>query len=459
MTSGPAGLPLTKPVRHARQRPTPRWVGWFLILVPTLAAGGSLLGIGSVSAFRIAILVLFVTAAWDWWRFQDRSRTFYVTLALAAAFLLAGVVALAWSRPPIEPAIAELIAVVGMFALALALVQLYRTAETVLTIARGWLYLLFLVVAEAAWEIGTGNRLPTFHLPPEARGVDPGWDLIAGPFIVPDQLAAACCVAMLVMPVGFAFEHDRRLRWAYPAACLPVPWVIAHTGSNLALLVALVTLGVWASLHRWSRLVALPLGLVALVALPQGRTFLSRLVADFAHLVGGETAGAWGDRLNLMLDGVVMLRRSLWLGVGPGGFAHVMETQWLPFGTNGLTRPFSAIVEITAQYGLSLFVVCTLVAVGAMRWCVQRLLATRGQPLMSPQRVVAWWLLVTLALWPLTSMMSATWLAQPVSTLQFATIAMLARHIERPKGRLVMPSEAALRHLPPGPGAATAPID
>ena len=452
-TPATPAIPLTTPVRHAGQRPTPRWVGWFLILLPTLAAGGPLLGVGPVFAFRAAIVVLFVTAAWDWWRFQDRSRTFYVTLALGAAFAVAGVVALGWSKPPLGPALTELAGVGLLFGVALAFVQLYRTAETVLTIARGWLYMLVLVIVEAAWEIVSGNRLPNFYLPPEMRGVDFQWDQIAGPFHNPNQLAAACCMALLVMPIGFALEHDRRLRWAYPVVCLPVPWIILHTGSTLGLLLCLVILGTWALLHRWTRITAVPFGVVALVVLPQGRSFLTTLWGQLGAVVQSNP-DVWyssSDRFNLMRDGVVMLRRSLWLGVGPGGFPHVMSTDQLPYPTHGIVDPHSAIVEITAQYGLSVFVAVTLVVIGAMRWCVQRLLKTRGLPFMSPERAPAVWLLMTLALWPVSSMMNSTWLLQSMSALQLATIVMLARHHERPKGRLVVPSETALRQIPAGP--------
>ncbi len=454
MTAAPEpGVPLTKPVRRAGQRPTPRWVGWFLILLPTLAAGGPLLGPGPLFAFRVAIVVLFVTATWDWWRFQDRSRTFYVTLGIGGAFGAAGLLALAWSRPPLSPALAELAGVGLMWALALAFVQLYRTAETVLTIARGWLYMLGLVVVEAGWEIWSGNRLPNYYLPPEMKGVDFQWDQIAGPFHNPNQLAAACCMALLVMPVGFALEHDRRLRWAYPAVALPVPYVILHTGSTLGLLLCLTILGTWALLHRWTRWTLVPLGIVALVALPQGRTFLAALWGQLANLVRTDPA-VWyssGDRFNLMRNGVVMLRRSMWLGVGPAGFAYVMSTQELPYDTHQIVNPHSAIVEITAQYGLSLVVVLTLAIAGAMRWCGQRLRRTRGQPFMSVERAPAVWLLVTLLLWPVLSMMHSTWLVQSMSALQVATVVMLARHIELPKGRLVVPSETALRQIPHGP--------
>ena len=44
-------------------------------------------------------------------------------------------------------------------------------------------------------------------------------------------------------------------------------------------------------------------------------------------------------------------------------------------------------------------------------------------------------------------------LDQSVAALFVATVAMWARHIERPLGRRVRPSEVALRNLPPAPPA------
>jgi teichuronic acid biosynthesis protein TuaE len=426
-------------------------VGWFLILVPTLTAAGVLVGLGPVTGFHLAVTVLFVTASWDWWRFQDRSRTLHVTMGLFGAFAVAGVVAYAWSRPPLGPAVRELVAVVVLFALALAFVQLYRTAETVLTVARGWLYALVGMIGVAVWEILTGRHLPNYHLPASAQGSDPGWALVAGPFGDPNQFAAALCLAVMVMPIGGALEHDRRLRRAYPVAVLPVPWVVWHTGSTLGMVACLAALGLWAVLHRRARITVLPLGALLLLVLPQGRMFLTTLWTEVVGIVTTDPEVAGGIRFNLMRDGVVMLRRTLWLGVGPGGFPSVMETRTLPYPTSGIVTPYSAVVEITAQYGLSIFVALTLAVLGVARWCVQRLVATRGTPYLGPDRIAATWLLVTLVLWPGMSTMNPTWLAQPLSALQVATMVMLARHIERPRGRLVMPSEAALRHIPPGP--------
>ncbi|MDO5287683.1 MAG: O-antigen ligase family protein [Actinomycetia bacterium] len=443
---------LTKPVRGAEQRPTPRWVGWFLILLPTLAGLGPLLGVGPVFAFRLAAVVLFITAAWDWHRYRDRSRTFVVVLGLLVAFQLSGVIALLVSRPPLQPALIELGAVGLMFAVPLALVQLYRTAETVLTVARGWLYLTGIVLAVNLWEVLSDDRLPNFYLKPAMRA-DPAWGQIAGPFHNPNQLASVLVMSSLVMAVGFSLEHDRRLRWAYLAVCLPIPLVVLKTGSTLGLgLVGVVTL-VWLGMYRWGRLVGLPLAAVAVVVLPQGRAFLAALWGQYQNIwnPAPEHLYSSGDRLNLILNGVVMLRRSWWLGVGPAGYPYVMSTQPMPYPTHGIINPHSGLIEIASQYGIGTFVLLVLVGAGLVKWSLERLRRTRGASLASPQRVVALWALVAVAILPVLSMMHSSWLNQSMSAMFTGTLVMWARHIERPLGRRVTTSEAALRNLPPAP--------
>ena len=407
---------VTKPVRAAQQRPTPRWVGWFLILLPSLAAAGPLWGIGPVTLFRMAVIVLFLTAAWDWWRFQDRSRTFFTILGIGLAFELSGVIAMAWSHPPTGPALHDLLSVGIMFALAVALVQLYRTAETVLTIARGWLYLA--VIAQAVALVM-------------------GWP--AGPFDTPSHLAALLVMTVIVMGVGWSLEHDRRLRWAYLAVCVPIPYLVWRSGSTIGIALLVVVAMVWLAVYQWGRRFVVPISLVVIALLPQTRALLADLAVEL------------GDRYALMRAGIVLLRRTDWIGVGPGGFTYALESQKLPYSTHGIVDTFGAIVEIASQYGIGMFVLVTLGGIGLARWAVDRLRRTTKQPLRSAPRIVAIWTLAVVAIWPVLSMMTPTYLGESMSALFVATVAMWARHIERPLGRRVRPSEDALRNLPPAP--------
>lgn len=413
---------VTKPVRAAHQRPTPRWVGWFLILLPTLASAGGTWGVGPVTLFRLAVGVLFVTAAWDWWRFQDRSRTFFTMLGLGVAFELSGVIALLWSKPPLDRALHDLLAVGFMFGLAVALVQLYRTAETVLTVARGWLYMVVLVQIAALVGIGGTAWLDSA------------------------RLAALLVMSVIVLAVGWSLEHDRRLRWAYLAACAPIPYLMWRTGSALGIaLLAAVGL-TWLAVYQWGRRYVVPLLVVALGILPATRA----LFADLAVQLG--------DRYALIRAGVVLLRRSDWLGVGPGGFTDALENQRLPYTTHGITSAYSAIVEIATQYGIGAFVLVTLGGIGLARWAIDRLRRTTKQPLRSAPRIVAIWTLAVVVAWPLLSMITPTYLDLSTSALFVGTVAMWARHIERPLGRRVRPSEDALRNLPLAPASTDTPL-
>ncbi len=445
---------VTKPVRGAKQRPTPRWVGWFLIATPSLAAAGPLWGAGPWTTFRAAVAVLFLAAAWDWWRFQDRSRTFFTMLGIGIAFQVSGIIALAWSKPPSEAAWHELLGVGLMFALAVALIQLYRTAETVLTVARGWLYMAVLVEVVNTLELVTGNRLSNYHLAADRRGTA-GWSEIAGPFATPSQLAAVFVMAAIVMAVGWSLEHDRRLRWAYLAVCVPMPFFLWRTGSTLGLLLFVVVVVWWLAVYSWGRRIGVPLLAVVIVALPQGRSLLVSLWQQIGTLFGGATDAAFsaGDAFNLLRDGAVLLVRSTWIGVGPAGFPYAMTTRSTPYFTHGVVAPYSAIVEIASQYGIGMFVLVTLVGFGLTKWAIDRLRRTARQPLRSAPRIVALWTLVVTLMWPLLSMLGPTYLDQSVAALFVATMAMWARHIERPLGRRMRPSALALHNLPPAPAA------
>jgi hypothetical protein len=443
---------VTKPVRGAKQRPTPRWVGWFLIATPSLAAAGPLWGAGPWTTFRAAVAVLFLTAAWDWWRFQDRSRTFFTMLGIGIAFQISGMIALAWSKPPSDAAWHELLGVGLMFALAVALVQLYRTAETVLTIARGWLYMVVLVEVVNVWELVSGDRLSNYYLATDRRDTG-GWTYIAGPFGTPSQLAAVFVMSAIVMAVGWSLEHDRRLRWAYIAVCAPMAYFLVRTGSTLGLLLFVIVAVCWLAVYSWGRRIGIAALMVVIVALPQGRSLLVSLWRQLGTLFGGTTdvSFAAGDAFNLLRDGAVLLLRSTWIGVGPAGFPHAMTTHSTPYFTHGVVEPHSAIVEIASQYGIGMFVLVTLAGIGLAKWAIDRLRRTARQPLRGAPRIVAMWTLVVALMWPLLSMLGPTYLDQSVAALFVATVAMWARHIERPLGRRMRPPEVALRNLPPAP--------
>jgi hypothetical protein len=398
MTSPPSpGGPLTKPVREAARRPTPRWVGWVLIALPCLAALSFGLG-DHVPLFEGLVLVLGAAAAWDWWRFQDRSRTLRAGY-LGLILLVSGAVTLVLWRPPLRPALAELGNIAVATLLALALVQLYRSAETVLTLARGWLYLLAGLAGVTVYQRVTAGPFP-----------------VTGPFHTPDHLATAGVTGLALMPVGFALEHDRRLCWAYPVGAVCAVEVLWWSGHRNALWAGLLLIALWALQGERSRWVLAGAGLAAATALVSARVAWPLHAADVVTF--------WRTRARLADLGLTEWAETWFLGAGPSGYDG-----------GGAAGAYSPLVELAAEYGLGAAVVVILAGVGVLRWCVLRLVRTRGLPWASPERAPAVWLGVMVTGAPLAGALQPTWLDVPLTALLAGTLALLARHVEATHGR------------------------
>jgi hypothetical protein len=146
--------------------------------------------------------------------------------------------------------------------------------------------------------------------------------------------------------------------------------------------------------------------------------------------LGGEPPLPWSTHRDLISQAMDVCISSGFIGVGPGGL-----TQHWP--VTGYAGPYSAIMEIIAEYGLGAGVLFLCCLGSAFVWCVQRLIVTRGRPLRSPDRAVALWLGVIILMLPWTTSVQATWLDFPMAGLTTATIAMLARHIEAPHTRFL----------------------
>ncbi|MDR1264012.1 MAG: hypothetical protein LBK42_00190 [Propionibacteriaceae bacterium] len=409
--------PLTKPVRSADRRPTPRWVGWVLVGLPVLAGIDLWLGPGFIP-LGLPAVVLSAAAAWDWCRFQDRSRTMRIAY-LGLVLLATGGVMLVWRGLPWATAGAELVDLAVATVLSLALVQLYRSGETVLTLIRGWLYLLALLASVTIYQ-----RLaqPT--------------GLAAGPFPAPEQLAVMALAGLSLMPLGHALEHDRRLAWAYPVAAAGAVEVLWWSRQPLALGLGLAVIAFWLALGRRTRWVlagAVVAGGLAW-ACAGGRPWV------WAGWGGGPDQAT---RRGLAEAGFTMLRDSWFLGVGPGGFA-----QRLPAGLAQASGPYSPGVELAVEYGLGAVIVVVLAGLGLLHWCFRRLRRTRGQPWTTPERAAAVWCAAMVLVSPLVGALQPTWLDRPQTGLIIATLALLARHVENPHGR--RPAAAVAVHPPRG---------
>jgi hypothetical protein len=428
---GAQSRPLTKPVQQAAQRPTPRWVGWLLISLPSLSLVGTRL-VDPFPLFELIAVTVFVVAAWDWHRFQDRSRTLRVAY-LGFACLISGLVTLALWRPPLGPAIDDLINVVAGFAVAVSLIQLYRSSETVLTLVRGWMYLVALLALGALYQAVR----PVYA--PGAAGPTFGW-----PFRTDAELATAALIGLALMPLGRALEHDRRLRWTYPVAALAALVVVWLTHEGLAVGCAVVVLLIWAATYRWGRWLALgAVVLAAVVALSPVRRVLALSWQD----IGLTVFPSWERRLAVLDLGLAALRGTWFLGLGPGTGSGLIGRGLYCFP-----------LEIASQYGFAVLMLCALASLGLLRWCIERVIRTRGQPWSSANRAPALWLALYIVGLPIVGLIQSSWLDVPLSGLVIATAALIARHAEEPHGRRgAVPLESLTEMAGPQPDAAPTP--
>ncbi|MDR1512942.1 MAG: hypothetical protein LBS56_05600 [Propionibacteriaceae bacterium] len=417
---GESRAPLTKPVREVGDRPTPRWAGWTLIALPSLSVFG-FAGQDRWPLMAALVVALGGAAAFDWWRFQDRSRTLRVAY-IGLILLATGSVAALVRGLPTARSLRELGTIALATMLALALVQLYRGAETVLTLARGWLYLLGLLGAVTVWR-----RLGDGSLP------------VAGPFQAPEHLATVALTGLVLMPLGCALEHDRRLVWAYPVAAACGLEVLWWSQQAVALGVGVGVVAFWLLLGRRTRWVLAGVVVVAALVLA--------LTRARPPLRWSDVGPSWATRQALIDQAFAQLRDTWFLGLGPGGLSLSVDGTAYP-------GPYSLLAEIGADFGLGAFVVTLLAGLGVLRWCLFRLLRTAREPLTQPDRAAALWCGAILVGVPFLGALQATWLDLPLFALVAGTVALLARHVEEPHGRRPAAGLAQVtRPRSPGPGA------
>ncbi|MDR0416578.1 MAG: hypothetical protein LBH76_04545, partial [Propionibacteriaceae bacterium] len=360
---------MTKPVQAAAQRPTPRWVGWLLISLPTLALFSPWLA-GRLPLLSLATGLLTGVAAWDWHRFRDRSRSLRVGY-IGFAMLISGVVAWAVWQAPAAANWAQFGYVAGGCAVALSVIQLYRGSETVLTLARGWMYLIGFLAVVIACQRLIGSPVP-----------------LAGPLPTPQHLATATVIGLVLMPLGYALEHDRRLRWTYPVAAAAAGFVIWSTHQALAVAVAVAVVAVWAATYRRGRWIVVGAAVAAvLVAFSSLRRYFPLAWHD-----AGMTAGPTMARRRQLVDaGMALLRETWFLGGGPGSYARGAGSALaVAADASGLGpppwSPYFPLVEIASQYGLAAAVLVVMTGLGLLVWCVVRLVHTSGRAWSSPER-------------------------------------------------------------------------
>jgi hypothetical protein len=363
-------------------------------------------------------------AFWDWCSSFDKSRTMVSLLGLSLGLIVSSLVATSIDRNFGGSFFDQSTAMVSWMALSLALVQLYRSQETVRTIIRGWMYAITIITTVVTYQWSTRTMVA-----------------LTGPFPSPAYLAGAMVLGVFLMPIGFALEEDRRLKWAYPVIAVMATWVVWTTHRSVAFAWCLIVLIIWLALyHRILVIFLVVIGTTTAIILHQ------RIPLRWAD-VGMEPPLNSSLHFALMDAAWRILQDSHFLGTGPGGLSAKWPTKFKDY-----QGPYSAFLEVASQYGMAFTVVliCSLIAV--VLWCIIRLRNTHNQPLHSPFRAPALWVLLMILSLPWTSSIQAQWLNMPLSALAAATLAMLARHIESPRGR------ALIWPVSPSPGPNVVPV-
>lgn len=390
---------------------TPRHL--LLLALPLTAAVGPLLAAGPVMAFRILAVAVLAVAVVDGVRARRVTRAQWVCLGLAGLVCISAAVTHAWPTWP-GSGIIELASLVGALLLAAALAEPGTDGQW-LWLARGITLALLVEAGVVAWEVVSGQHLPSFALTWDDDRYMGTWFLMAGTFTNPNQLAHMVATAFPIT-VWLACRERGLLRAAAIAAAVLSPWVMWETGSRIGLLAMAAELALLVLLWRRGWLVLagiIAAGGVALVAAPG--------ILEAIWPSGKDAFSADDPRLNLIVNGFWMLHETYGLGVGPGGFAS-----WASLGPRDvfeLTNPHNAVMEVLTQYGVVVALAFLAVAVAVAREAVSAL--------RSSDRARRWLGLGTLgvlALWPLIGMANSQW--QPLSWSILEVAALAACHAE-----------------------------
>jgi hypothetical protein len=262
-------------------------------------------------------------------------------------------------------------------------------------------------------------------------------------------LATATVIGLILMPLGPALEHDRRLRGTYPAVAAAAGFVLWSTHQAAAVAVAVAVAAVWVATYRRGRWIVVGAAVAAgLVALSPLRRYFPLAWHD-AGLTAGPTLAR---RRQLVEAGMALLRETWFLGGGPGSFARRAGPALAASAdASGLGpppwSPYSPLVEIASQYGLAAAVLVVMTGLGLLMWCVVRLVHTSGRPWSSPERAPAVWLGCLVVALPFVGLIQPSWFNDSLVCLVVGTVALLARHTEEPQGRRATVAQAALSEL------------
>jgi teichuronic acid biosynthesis protein TuaE len=342
---------------------------WLIVFLPVLAAVGPYFLETNVAAinlfgFRLLIITLAVfstplTSRSQWWS----SPVARYTVLFMVYWIVWGMLSLLWT-PDLTAGLTDVLTLVFGLGLVLALLNLKGHAQQNLDMLRfGWIFALVVVLAQATWEMLTGDRLP-------GSKTDP-WDT---------YLDSSTLQSTLGTPGGFAaflLLSTPFVLWSMGQARGPEKLIyvglLAATGffvlygaarsSFFALSLELVVYFLILERRWYVRGAAIACGVVAALllasVLTQSDFKLAKKYESAAEQ--GVDEGSISQRMDLTVNGIWMAIETGGRGIGAGGFRETVASgdlfmQLRNVEKRGIAKPAHNVwVQILAEYGALAF--------------------------------------------------------------------------------------------------------
>lgn len=342
---------------------TARLKTFLITVIPATAAVGRYvlpIPVAGVTLFLFRLIVIggllatpLIAYKLYWWK----KRTAKLYVLLGYFWVVWGGISIYWA-PDLLSAVNDVAAVGFGFAVGILLLNLGAASEAgIQSLRRGWVLAFVVTAAVATWEIATGSHLPSSFV--EQKPDYALRAIVISTFGNPNNYGA-----FLVLSFPFLLTSLHKIR-RIPVKLMYFGLVIsaiilvflsasrsAAMGIGLQLIVYIFLFG---GLKRisWGVLVAI-LGLAVLgslgVTLDDYRFWTKLLSALSGEELSG--SGSLGTRIALTLSGIWMVGHSFGMGVGAGGFEHVMARGEVPYSGIDQVNPHNFIIEVASEYGL-----------------------------------------------------------------------------------------------------------
>lgn len=338
-----------------------------LLLLPMTAALGVYLlpiplGFVNVYFFRLLVLILLVMSFILKSELKMTSLTQIYIFLMAVWLIWAGISSL-WT-PDISSGLKDFVALALGLTSTLLVITFVNGPNRLRYLRAGWILAFVITGGVAFWEILTGEHLvssfsknaPSYMLDRKFVSSTSGNPNNYGAFLL-------LCFPFIVWE--FSVCKNKLVKGLMIVFLIIYPFLLTLTGSRLSLLGGLIEtmLIIFFMIKGGKRIVLLSLiaGTAALVTMSGIMEDL--LIIDKFATVASQSGANHGSiliRINTTLDGLWMLSETYGLGVGVGGFEHVMSQEFLPYPTYGIINPHNFSIEVLAEYGIVIFSIFVL---------------------------------------------------------------------------------------------------